>query len=171
MKKTIIGIVLVLILVMIIISVQGNQVIDSCWEIDGTTSLTKGRVVGYTDNTYYVRNDECHDIDSNTLIEWYCDGTTISARPYDCGSGWTCKDGRCVESKPDKCFDTDNGKNPLIKGKVAGYSDNDYYTHTDKCHDINKNTLLEWYCDGSTMSVKAYNCKSGCENGKCLKTQ
>lgn len=61
------------------------------------------------------------------------------------------------------CFyDTDGGNNPWVQGTVYTNTTN----YTDYC--IGNSTLVEYYCENSTLQSQNYTCLAGCVSGACL---
>jgi len=113
--------------------------------------------------------DKCWDIDGQTLLEYYCEGNFKRDDPFvKCEYG--CSDGACLQNKPE-CFDSDPQNSLTVKGYAT--IDNGKTKIYDECgkdqgyHD--KNMLIQFYCDGSTLKSKfGYSCPYGCTDGACL---
>jgi len=108
----------------------------------------------------YNAYDMCKE--HNGKVQWvlknHCDDNEI------------CKDGGCVhKSKPQKCVDSDGGKNYYVYGSLdvgcqAGIECGAFldYCESDK-------VIVEQYCDSHRPLPKEYECPNGCELGACVK--
>lgn len=115
------------------------------------------------------------------LIDYHCsngDGKQgkIVENVFDCGViqgvnevPMKCNDGRCIEGDIPMCSDSDNGKEPKIKGTVSmnlGESVSDTCLDNDK-PSTSGNELTEYYCIGTeSYGYKIYDCQ--CSDGKCI---
>ncbi len=82
---------------------------------------------------------------------------------------------------PEKCTDSDGGKNYYVKGSItfttSEYPDR-YHISTDSCCD-NEDcsgrtseagpTVLEYFCDNGKYRRVPFKCPNGCQDGACLK--
>ncbi|MEM5771516.1 MAG: hypothetical protein QW790_02100, partial [Candidatus Aenigmatarchaeota archaeon] len=70
----------------------------------------------------------------------------------------------CVIRDPSisSCKDSDNGKNPNIKGSVTIGST----TYEDYCVGYDK--VMEYYCDKDAGRLELFDCPQGCSNGACI---
>ncbi len=147
---------------------------NTCYDSDfGKDYYTKGTVTGYEDGKYYSYTDYCT---SKTLTEYYCDEVSHKNITHDCREGYTCKDGRCVQSQQNTCTDSDGGINLVVNGTINGTKDYTYYSLSDYC--VNQDVLTEYYCDNTSPEVITYNCSvskpvskwftTKCVDGKCV---
>jgi len=92
---------------------------------------------------------------------------------YICAYG--CKNGACLPTHTSTCTDSDEGKNPYVKGTVT-YNGQ---THTDFCHMIihsgipSTTKVYEFYCENGIMKEGPITCPTGtsCQNGACVPNQ
>ncbi len=64
------------------------------------------------------------------------------------------------------CQDSDGGVKPFKFGEIVyGVSSNPSHKN-DRCEANGK--LTEYYCRGNLIDSKSFECKYGCESGKCL---
>ena len=132
-----------------------------CVDSDGGKNVsTKGTLRAGT-NTY---NDSCRDTD--TVDEYYCDGSVISKEAIDCSSDQVCKDGACAKkalAPAPTCIDSDGGLDYFAQGAV-----NEGGTiYQDVCTGVQN--VKEYYCQNDAVQNVVYQCPSGdrCENGRC----
>ncbi len=76
----------------------------------------------------------------------------------DCNSCGNCVYDDCVD-----CWETDAGKDYFNYGKTYR---GDGSPLRDFCRG---DQLIEYYCDGDSRQMKAYNCPYGCDDGRCLR--
>jgi len=169
----IVAITLVVVLVSTIIPGDGltgfatknvQQNFTSCWDSDAVNISTYGVVIGQRNNgTWQAFPDYCET--SYHVVENYCLGISPTSLGFNCTTGSTCSDGRCVAPVVvNNCIDSDGGKNYYLKGNVTNSSSIVY----DFC--FNSNSLGEYYCNGSIASLQSYNCSAAlfsCSNGAC----
>lgn len=137
---------------------------DSCTDPDGMNVLIKGNTYGYQRAVFQNFSDICQN--QNTVLEYYCQGTTIVGTNTACPSNYICANGFCSINTSRICNDTDGGRNYNTTGSI-------YFgprlSHTDYCTGIGGNTLVEYFCNGQfNESSENYPCIFGCENGRCL---
>jgi hypothetical protein len=66
------------------------------------------------------------------------------------------------------CTDTDNGKNPNVKGTVTASANGQSYVNPDVCNvPAENNEVVEYFCDGNTLSRELVKCPYGCADGAC----
>jgi len=131
---------------------------SSCSDSDGGLNIfAKGTV----NENGKLSTDEC-TCGGSRVKEYSCyKGMTAVSEEY-CPTGYTCKDGACVEgSSSAACNDTDGGKNFSVKGSTS-FGGNVY---TDFC---NGSSVVEYYCQDSQGYSTTYNCPYGCSDGICL---
>jgi hypothetical protein len=131
----------------------------SCTDTDpGNDKYVKGTVT--TSSGTYV--DECYDSDTK-VIQKSCSGESVASVGYDCDYG--CTDGAC--NPEPYCSDTDNGKEPGVKGTVTWYDGTNTYSKTDECY--SEDSVKEYYCVDEEQKVYIPNCdgSSTCEDGAC----
>jgi hypothetical protein len=128
-----------------------------CTDSDGGKDEDEQGTTTYIDES---EEDECFD--SNTVLEYYCSGTTIKSEKIDCEKGYLCKDGECIEGP--KCMDSDDGKDKFTKGTVT-VEDDEY---DDNCY--SNSAVLEYFCSGDNVKTEKLTCGSDheCSNGKCV---
>ena len=87
-----------------------------------------------------------------------------------CGTGTKSITGTTIKtveksqaSSGDMCFDSDNGINERIQGKVTGILNGQKYEIQDKC--IRKHYVVEYYCEGNHYKNKNFVCQ--CMDGAC----
>ena len=65
------------------------------------------------------------------------------------------------------CHDTDNGIVRWVNGSTFGFYDNaQRFEFNDNC--LNKNILIEYYCENENPMNRSFICKNGCEDNHCL---
>jgi hypothetical protein len=112
----------------------------------GETVVTKGL------STIFRDLDECEDIGTVTEHSCLSDGTAVT-ESLDCGSGYKCVNGRCVDSD---CSDTDGGKDPYEYGVATDVNDDEY---RDDCLDDHK--VREYFCHGDDVDYDDMPCGAG----------
>lgn len=137
-----------------------EELVTECTETDdgndifkrGKTTLSKGMLAAY-DNW-----DEC--IDEGSLFEYYCDGLEVKKEETECGSGYMCVSGRCIESD---CHDTDAGYDIYKKGTTILYDEE----KEDNC--IGDYRLREYFCYGNSIDYDDKSCPEGyiCDGDRC----
>ena len=120
-----------------------------------------------------IETDSC---DGNMLTEWFCprvmNPVTRNERyseEYECPNG--CANGACIgEDGPEEiveCTDSDGGKDYFTKGTTTGKSLNNVVgPQIDHC--LVNSTLGEFFCEDNVVSLDAYDCPNGCEDGTCI---
>jgi hypothetical protein len=138
-----------------------EEVIAQCTETDlGADIYTRGRtVVSKGMYTPFNKWDECDD--QGTLIEHYCGIEGSVTQEIECGSGYMCSGGRCIESD---CSETDDGFDIYKKGRA----EIDEQEEVDRC--INDYKLREYYCYGNSIENDDINCPEDhiCDNERCV---
>ncbi|MCP4647963.1 MAG: hypothetical protein GY852_09580 [bacterium] len=128
-----------------------------CSDGDGGKDLfVAGSVLGQ-DGGY--KDDYCKD--KNTVVEYYCDGNSVSSMELPCPAGYLCTDGLCDVAP---CDDSDDG----IKPGEAGTTSSGTEEETDTCED--ENTLIEYYCKAGAITSETVDCASNekCVDGACV---
>lgn len=134
-----------------------------CTDTDFPRQFTqRGATSQGVNNTDYCKNDK-------VLVEYYCDrpdtnGKTESIE-FECPLG--CSEGACKtpsEVNPVVCVDSDNGKTPLIRGRIK--INNSDKEPEDTC--ASPVVLNEVFCEGNRPNVAPVNCEFGCKEGACL---
>jgi len=128
-----------------------------CSDGDGGKDLfVAGSVLG-PDGGY--KDDYCKD--KNTVVEYYCDGNTVSSMELPCPVGYMCTNGLC-DIAP--CDDSDDGIKPGEKGTTSSGTEEE----TDTCED--ENTLIEYYCKNGAITSETVDCPSNqhCIDGACV---
>ncbi|VVC04524.1 Uncharacterised protein [Candidatus Bilamarchaeum dharawalense] len=127
----------------------------SCTDSDGGNDIyVKGHLVTESTEVY----DSC--VDSSTILEYWCTGTSETHNTYSCGSGYTCVDGACKE----ECSDSDGGLAYTTLGTVT-YGSSSY---TDSC--ASGTVLKEQYCNAGVPDSVSHTCTAPyplCSGGKC----
>ncbi|MBI5223354.1 hypothetical protein HY990_02955 [Candidatus Micrarchaeota archaeon] len=130
----------------------------TCSETDANDQDSYGQTTIYGGGIVVNReSDRCLDGLSN--LEFYCDGTQMSNRTVNCGTGKYCSSGMCQNI----CTDYDQGQN---QQNVNSYVRVRNETYNDLCQD--QKTLLEWSCDGTTPTNRQITCDGACNNGRCI---
>jgi hypothetical protein len=139
-----------------LLGVFGNVSNYSCWDSDyGQNLFVKGYSVEYLNGIY---QKSLTDVCSTTmhLREAYCSNGRATSSVFYCPG--TCFNGTCLQQK---CFDTDGGYDPEVKGTVTYLGRN----YTDVCN--TSTTLQEYRCLYDSMEKISYKCSYGCLNGAC----
>ncbi|MBU0532084.1 hypothetical protein KKB44_01175 [Candidatus Micrarchaeota archaeon] len=121
----------------------------------GRTKVTRGLM-----STIFDQWDEC--VDFGMIKEHSClENETAKTEDIECGSGYKCSTGRCVQSA---CSDTDGGLEIYVAGTVTK-NGNEY---EDYCFDDYE--LREYYCYGDDVELKKHICPEDyiCLNKKCV---
>ncbi|MCX8189902.1 MAG: hypothetical protein N3F05_01595, partial [Candidatus Diapherotrites archaeon] len=131
---------------------------SNCSDSDGGRDIYKK---GTVNENGILSTDEC-TCGGSKVKEYSCSkGRTVVAEEY-CPTGYTCKDGACVQgSSPEVCNDSDGGKNFDAKGTVVFGGQ----TYVDFC---NGSVVNEHYCESNQGRSTTYNCPYGCSDGACL---
>lgn len=119
----------------------------------GKTIVTRGIITTFSDL------DEC--VDFTMLKEHYClENGTSKTEDLECGSGYKCVTGVCVESA---CTETDGGFDIYTVGVTTDREDEE----EDKC--LDDYHVREYFCEGDDMEYQDKHCGPGyiCNNGKC----
>jgi|GEM_PF-2621517 len=135
-----------------------------CTESDsGLNKNVKGSVVA-NGITY---DDVCES--EGTLREYFCSGTEVSSNLVDCGEGFECSQGACVESEEEEveepdCVETDSGRDYTTSGTLT-YKWSDY---VDTCQ--GNYDMIEYYCEDDKMKQENHHCDVGqrCVDGACI---
>ena len=120
------------------------------------------------------RLDECSN--STSVREARCvnrvfDGVAddyIEQNVEPCPQGDVCLNGACTTPG---CSETDNGRDPNMRGTTTGPIGIGYPVSTDTDRCINTTTVAEYFCGQS--GINSYNeidCPYGCSNGACNPT-
>lgn len=128
-----------------------------CTDTDGGFNLFERGTVREGGGVYI---DYCSD--TSSVKEYYCSNGTMAQTIGNCGEGFYCSDGRCLEYT---CRDTDGGRDEDEFGTVSKGSDE----WSDECYD--DNTVREYYCDGNEVSSTRIDCGSSeiCSDGQCVR--
>lgn len=98
---------------------------------------------------------------ATTVMEFYCENSSIQSVEIECPAGYTCDSGEC---EPAPCSDSDGG----IVSSEMGVAVAGMETESDSCSSESK--LTEYYCaaDG-TIASEEISCPSGqvCVSGEC----
>jgi hypothetical protein len=118
----------------------------------GRTTVSKGL------HTSFNEWDECED--EGMLKEYSCGIDGVVTDLIECGSGFMCVSGRCIESY---CSETDNGFDIYKKGTT----ELDDQEEKDDC--INDYRLREYYCYGNSIESKDITCPEDhiCNSDRC----
>lgn len=121
----------------------GNYVYEK-----GTTTSDAGTYIDYC-------------LDTSTVKEYYCSGTTIIDASLYCGSSYVCSNGACVTAV---CTDSDGGRDENEFGTTTRGA----YSERDTCYD--SDTVNEYYCNGDLMAGIKIDCDSDevCSDGVCV---
>ncbi|MBN2121521.1 hypothetical protein JW721_00475 [Candidatus Micrarchaeota archaeon] len=99
---------------------------------------------------------------TSSVMEFYCENSSIVYEEIECPAGYTCNDGAC---EPAPCSDSDGG----IVSSEMGVAVSGMETKSDSCASESK--LTEYYCaaDG-TIASEEISCPSGqvCSDGECV---
>jgi hypothetical protein len=99
---------------------------------------------------------------TSSVIEFYCENSSIRSEEIECPAGYTCDAGAC---EPAPCSDSDGG----IVSSEMGVVVSGMETESDSCASGSK--LTEYYCaaDG-TVASEEISCPSGqvCSDGECV---
>ena len=130
---------------------------SACTDTDGGSNLFERGTVREGENVYI---DYCSGTAS--VKEYYCSNGSMVQTIADCGDGFYCSDGRCLEYA---CRDTDGGRDENEFGTVSKGSDE----WPDECYD--ENTVKEYYCNGNDVSSTRIDCGSSeiCSDGQCVR--
>lgn len=66
-----------------------------------------------------------------------------------------------------KCYDSDKGNEPFLKGLINQETVLQNKVYEDKC--INSKKLKEYYCKKNNVRSIAHKCTNGCDSGACIK--
>jgi hypothetical protein len=125
-----------------------------CTETDGGKDLlVKGNtIVSKGIHTSFNKIDEC--IEVGTIEENYClENGTAATEELDCGTGFKCVNGKCIESD---CSETDGGKDIYNFGTATDVADEEF---EDECIDDHK--IREYYCFGDDVRDDDIPCGAG----------
>ncbi len=81
----------------------------------------------------------------------------------DSVTGTAVKSPELVESAEDICFDSDDGINKDIAGKVTGMLNGQEFEFSDTC--IRGHHVIEYYCEENTYKNQNFACQ--CTDGAC----
>jgi hypothetical protein len=135
-----------------------------CIEVDECDDSDDGEDEYEQGTTTYNGDEEtdyCYDGD--TVTEYYCDGNDIEDEQIDCSSGYECSSGECIIIE--ECSETDDGNDSYEAGTTTYTYETTTYDYTDTC--TSTTTLIEYYCDGSTIANTTITCSDGCSSGEC----
>ncbi len=130
--------------------------------------------------------DSCNSL--GQLVEAHCVSTDLNAVEKTivaCSAGYMCREGTCInatsnytnsnETLPANittdavCTDSDGGLNYYTRGKTTSIKEGVPSYGTDYCNYYNiSSKLVEYYCNGNTMSINPYTCINGCSEGVCI---
>lgn len=131
-----------------------------CFDSDGGKDSNVFGTVTITDSLNSNRySDECNY--NGAVLEYSCSGTALETTYLQCGPGYRCSAGVCVE---ENCFDSDDGRDYYTRGSInKGYN----LTYQDKC--LNSRKLTEFFCRGKSIESEEVFCPSGftCSDGRC----
>lgn len=131
---------------------------ESCIDSDGKDTYTKGTVVAFG-KTF---EDSC---DGQFIKEYYCEKGEAATSTWQCASGFTCEEGKCVRIR-NVCSETDGGRDIYTIGTLY-INSSLKATYIDKCK---SDTLLkEYYCENDEMVSEDIICETECKQGRCLK--
>jgi hypothetical protein len=147
----------------------------TCIDSDSGNNLsTIGNTYGTDSNQQnYSFSDFCSNNLAEGLIEYSCNlnGEVVSTT-FECSNDTVCDYGACLaKENSGKCFDSDSGIIPYIKGEVYGWDFNkEIYNYTDFCSGV---MLKEYYCNKDVESESLiWDCSPGvCNNGACVKAE
>ncbi|MDD4983314.1 MAG: myxococcus cysteine-rich repeat containing protein [Candidatus ainarchaeum sp.] len=114
--------------------------------------------------------DSCVEDYGSILQEAFCGKDNVEFIDYNCAEmGATCVDGEC--KLPDFnlkfCDDYDQGLNVFEGGSLFYWNEFDVHgTYNDTC--VDKNQILELYCDGVDYKTTIINCKEFGEKYSCV---
>jgi hypothetical protein len=85
--------------VFLLLFVSSVSAVATCTDTDGQSLTTKGTVSGtYINGVAWSFSDSCSVAYPNKVSEAYCVGTNPSSDWFDCPTGSSCADGKCVAS-------------------------------------------------------------------------
>lgn len=127
----------------------------TCSDPDGIDLTTQTTAVE-RDSTG-VENSATDGCDGTTAVwEARCISTRIEITRYECPAGTSCTSGACTGSAV-SCSETDGGRD-YISGGITRVSSGG--SGTDSC---SGDTLIEYFCDGSSMAHENHPCGIGYE--------
>lgn len=134
---------------------------ELCTETDGGRDiLVRGRTVHSKGLATLLNEwDEC--VDDGMILEYYCNGTIGTYEEIECGSGYQCASGKCVESD---CYDSDGGYNIYKAGSTELYDTE----KDDNC--VGEYRLREYYCYGNDIEFDDVYCPEDyiCNADRCM---
>ncbi|MEM4598631.1 MAG: hypothetical protein QW400_02980 [Candidatus Diapherotrites archaeon] len=131
---------------------------SNCSDSDGGRNVYEK---GTVNENGKLSTDHC-SCGGSKVVEYFCSGGMTAVSEEYCPTGYTCKDGACVQgSSPEVCNDTDGGKNFNSKGSVTFGGQ----TYTDFC---NGSVVNEYYCENNQGRSTTYSCPYGCSDGACV---
>ncbi|MBW3020920.1 hypothetical protein KY334_06495 [Candidatus Woesearchaeota archaeon] len=133
-----------------------------CFDSDGIDYFTEGNATDNDGNNY---SDVCTD---SVLTEYYCFDGLLNSVDYNCPND--CDGNKCAQVV-NECFDSDEGVKPYTTGWTLFYdstSSQPPLRGNDTC--INETHLIEYSCseNGELLPSEPIECRSGCENGRCI---
>lgn len=138
-----------------------KDVPETCTESDlGKDIYDRGRTVHSKGLATLLNEwDEC--VDDGMVREYYCTLNGSEVEEIECGSGYKCASGRCIESD---CHDTDKGFD-IYK---AGSTENLNEEKDDHCVDDYK--LREYFCYGDDVESDVVTCPEDhiCRDDRCV---
>ncbi|MBU0591208.1 MAG: hypothetical protein ABIJ10_01430 [Candidatus Micrarchaeota archaeon] len=129
----------------------------ACSDSDfGKDALVKGTLTTSSGQL----SDSCSGTDS--VIEFYCTGSSATSEVIPCPSGYGCSGGQCIQNAQVSCSDSDNGLSYYTSGTVTVGSS----PYSDSCDGAN---LIEYHCVNGNVANSSYSCPSGysCSGGRC----
>lgn len=141
-----------------------EKYVYTCTDDDnGIDIFNRSKTVGTKGhNTIFEEWDDC--VDEGKVKEYYCDENNTGAfEEIECGTGYKCSTGRCVESD---CSETDGGID-IFKGAVTTV-EGDENEYEDNC--ISDYDVREYYCYGDDVDYRDKRCPDGyvCRTNRCL---
>lgn len=140
------------------VCLNGECVLLPCADTDGGFNIYERGTVREDNATY---TDYCSG--TSSVREYYCSGDNMMQVIANCGEGFYCSNGACLEYT---CRDDDGGRDEDEFGTVSKGSDE----WEDECYD--EDTVLEYYCDGNDVESTRIDCGSSeyCSGGECVRT-
>ncbi len=137
---------------------------NSCQDTDGGINPNIfGRINGSVNGTSFSYNDTC--LNNSQVNEYYCTSAPANIS-INCPPNAVCQQGACInQTSNNTCYDSD-GYDIWTYGYVTGYQNDTNQTHNDSCN--TPTVVMEWQCQGTTMTSGNIACPSTCEGGRCI---